>query len=316
MAASETTVAADFPAAEVALAASFERHRPVLFAIAYRMLGSVADAEDILQDAYIRFQRAADRPIGSEQALLVTIVSRLCITYLQSARVRREAYVGQWLPEPLETAPAADAEAPIDESLSLALLVVLQRLAPLERIVFVLREVLDYSFAQLAQVVERTEENCRQILRRARLRLESAQTRFAPSTKLQEEVLKEFLQVIAGGQLEPLLTLLSQDVVLHSDGGGKGPAFPVPIAGIDRVARGLIGANRKLVAKGLRTHLLTLNGQPAAVSFRDRQPYSVVSVQLESRKITALFIISNPDKLRHLVVPESTCLDVSPPEAS
>ncbi len=278
--------------------ATFGRHRSVLFSIAYRMLGSVTDAEDILQETFIRWQQTPETEIQSPRAFLVTITSRLCINFLQSARNRRETYVGQWLPEPLQT-PVETDEA-VDESLSMAFLVMLQRLSPAERIVFLLREVLDYSYAQIAQTVDQTEVNCRQIFGRAKQRVRASRSRFEPSMRLREEVLKQFLSVVAGGELQPLLALLSEDVVLYSDGGDKGPALPVPIFGADKVARGLIGARRKFVPKTLVTHLVSLNGQPAAVSFLEGRPYSVVLLEMDNERIRALYILSNPDKLRHL----------------
>lgn len=277
--------------------ALFHEHRPLLFGLAYRMLGSVADAEDMLQEAYLRWQQTSPDSIASPRAFLVTVVSRLCINLLQSARVRREKYIGQWLPEPLATpVEAADAA---DESLSMAFLLMLQRLSPPERIVFLLREVLDYPHAEIARIIGESEVYCRQILRRARQHVSHARARFAPSDKLHARVLAQFQTVVAGGELQPLLALLAEDVVLYSDGGGKGPALPVPIVGAAKVARGILGAQRKLVPRTLLTEMMRVNGQPALVSFLNARTYSVLLLDLADGRIRNIYIISNPEKLAH-----------------
>src|SRR5882672_11907640 len=227
----------------------FSRFRGLLFSIAYRMLGSVADAEDILQEAFIRWQRASGAEIRSTRAFLVTIVSRLCINHLQSARVRREEYVGQWLPEPVVTESSADpfAISRVDESLSMAFLVLLERLTPVERAVFLLREVFDYEYSEIAQTVGKDEANCRQILRRARQHMAESRPRFKASPAQREQLLANFLQATDTGDLASLVALLSRDAVLHSDGGGKAPAIPNLIYGPDNVARAIIGSLKKLV---------------------------------------------------------------------
>src|SRR6266542_3091075 len=203
--------------------ATFNRYRSLLFSIAYRMLGSVADAEDMLQEAFIRWQQAPEEEIRSPRAFLVTIISRLCINQLQSARVQREEYVGQWLPEPIVTDPAADplAMVRLDESLSMAFLVLLERLTPVERAVFLLREVFEYEYAEIAAALGLSEANCRQIFRRSREHVNATRPRFQASTKKQNDLLNRFLEAVGTADMDGLVALLSKDAVLYADGGGK-----------------------------------------------------------------------------------------------
>jgi RNA polymerase sigma-70 factor (ECF subfamily) len=202
----------------------FNQHRPLLFSIAYRMLGSVADAEDMVQEAFIRWQQSVDTDVQVPRTFLVTIVSRLCINHLQSARVRREEYVGQWLPEPLLTAVEDDPSARlrIDESLSMAFLVLLERLNPLERAVFLLREVFDYDYPEVARVLGHNEANCRQILRRARQHVAQIRQRFDPSPQQHQMLARRFLAACSEGDVTGLLALLSNEIVVYADGGRKG----------------------------------------------------------------------------------------------
>src|SRR5262245_10195938 len=196
--------------------ATFDQYRSLLFSVAYRMLGSVADAEDMLQETFIRWQEDRDEDIRSPRAFLVTIISRLCINHLQSARVQREEYVGEWLPEPLVTDTSADPSAALtmDESLSMGFLVLLERLTPVERAVFLLREVFDYKYREIAKITSLSEANCRQILRRARRRVTEGRPRFDPSTEKSEELLQRFLGATVNGDMEGLLALLSKDILL------------------------------------------------------------------------------------------------------
>jgi len=281
---------------------AFRRYRGLLFSIAYRMLSSVADAEDILQEAYIRWQGATAAEIRSTRAFLVTIVSRLCINHLESARVRREEYVGQWLPEPIVTAPGADPYSllRVDESLSMAFLVLLERLTPVERAVFLLREVFDYDYPDIARIIGKGEANCRQILRRAHQHVDDVRPRFDVSAQKREKLLAEFLQATTTGNLGGLISLLAADAVLHSDGGGKGPAIPNRIHGADRVARALLGSMTRLVPHDLTYRLAEINGQPGIVSHRNGHPYAVVTLDMAEGLIHSVYIVSNPEKLAHL----------------
>src|SRR4030081_537020 len=228
--------------------ATFDQYRSLLFSVAYRMLGSVADAEDMLQETFIRWQQAPDDEIRSPRAFLVTIISRLCINHLQSARVQREEYVGQWLPEPVVTAPGSDPFGliKVDESLSMAFLVLLERLTPIERAVFLLREVFEYEYSEVAKIVGQSEANCRQILRRARQHVSAMRPRFEVPEAKRTDLLERFLTAVGTGEMTGLIELLSKDVVLHSDGGGKGLAVPNEVRGADKVARGIRGSLKRL----------------------------------------------------------------------
>lgn len=282
--------------------AEFERHRRLLFSIAYRMLGSVADAEDVLQDAFIRWQGASKTEIKSAKAFLITVVSRLCINYLQSARTRREEYVGEWLPEPLvtgiENQPSRIVQ--VDESVSMALLLLLERLTPVERAVFLLQEIFDYTHAEIAKTLELTEANCRQLLRRAREHVRLARPRFKASEEEHRDVLERFRAAAASGNVDGLLALLSADVVLHSDGGGKAPAFPLPVSGSDKVALAVVRGLRMLLSLKPVQQILQVNGEPGIVSYVDDQPQSVFTLQVNDGRIDAIFIVTNPKKLSHL----------------
>jgi RNA polymerase sigma-70 factor (ECF subfamily) len=290
--------------------AEFNRFRGLLFSIAYRMLGSVTDAEDILQETFIRWHRASDAEIQSPRAFLVTIVSRLSINHLQSALVRREEYVGQWLPEPLVTESSADPFTifRIDESVSMAFLVLLERLTPVERAVFLLREVFDYEYAEISQTVGKDEANCRQILRRARQHMAEIHPRFKASPAQRQELLENFLQATATGDLGNLVALLSSDAVLRSDGGGKAPAVPNLVYGPENVARAIIGGMKKLVPNNLTRRIALINGEPGVVAYLEGRPYAVVTIEVADERIKSVYIVSNPEKLAHLSpLPSSPC---------
>jgi RNA polymerase sigma-70 factor (ECF subfamily) len=263
------------------------------------MLGSVADAEDMLQETFIRWQQAPEEEIRSPRAFLVTIISRLCISHLQSARVRREEYVGEWLPEPIVTDAGSDPLGiiRIDESLSMAFLVLLERLTPVERAVFLLREVFEYEYAEIASVLDLSEANCRQILTRARKHVIAMRPRFQTSPRKQNELLEQFLKTATSGDLDGLVALLSNDVVLHSDGGGKATAVPNPIYGADKVARGVVGALKKFVPKDVVRRMAEINGAPGLVSYVDGKPFSVVTLDASNGRIRAIYVVTNPEKL-------------------
>jgi RNA polymerase sigma-70 factor, ECF subfamily len=282
----------------------FQHHRALLFSIAYRMLGSVADAEDMLQEAFIRWQQTTGAEIQSPRAFLVTIISRLCINHLQSARVHREAYFGQWLPEPLLTNPAdtPSATARFDESLSMAFLMLLERLTPMERAVFLLREVFDYEYSEIAQIVGQNESNCRQILRRARQHVTQGRPRFDPSPQQCEKLLQQFRETTSRGDMEGLLALLSSDIVLYADGGGKATAVPNPIYGPDRVARFLFGARRKFMPDRVVTRVVQMNGQPGIVAYLDGRPFGALTIDVMGGRIFNIYIVRNPDKLERLPI--------------
>src|SRR5580692_3304553 len=282
--------------------AAFNRHRGLLFSIAYRMLGSVADAEDMLQETFIRWQQAREEEFRSPRAFLITIISRLCINHLQSARVKREEYVGQWLPEPIVTGPGSDPLEIIrvDESLSVAFLVMLERLTAVERAVFLLREVFEYEYSEIAAVLGQSEANCRQILSRAKQHVSAIRPRFKTSSQKNSDLLERFLKATSDGDMEGLVALLSSDVVLHSDGGGKAIAVPNLIQGADNVARGIFGGLQKIVPNNLVRRVMELNGELGVVSYFHGKPHSVLTLGAGEGRIHAIYILTNPEKLAHL----------------
>ena len=291
-------------------AETFQQYRALLFSIAYRMLGSVADAEDMLQEAFIRWQKSSDEEIRSPRAFLVTIVSRLCINHLQSARVQREEYVGQWLPEPILTGPGSDpSEASrLDESLSLAFLLLLERLTPMERAVFLLHEVFDYEYFEIAQTLGQNEANCRQILGRARKHVAEARPRFDASLQQREQLLHQFLDATSNGDLDGLVALLSSEVVFHSDGGGKAAAVPNLVYGPDNVARAVLGGVKKLVPKNVVRRMAHVNGQPGVVSYLDGRPFSIFTMDIENGLVRNIYVVTNPEKLARLPeLPAAPC---------
>jgi RNA polymerase sigma-70 factor (TIGR02957 family) len=280
--------------------------RPMMFSIAYRMVGTASDAEDIVQEAFLRFHRESEKGtvIESPKAYLSAVTTRLAIDHLRSARVRRERYIGTWLPEPLLMDPEADVAGEVEtaDSLSMAFLVLLESLTPVERAVFLLREVFDYGYDEIAGIVGKSEDNCRQIAVRARQQVDAKRPRFEASRKRREELAERFFEAAAQGDEKGLLELLSADVVVYADGGGRGPAFPRPVHGRERAARVLMGgtaSGQKLGVVGL--HMTTINGQPGAVFFNEEgQPLGVVTVDVADDQVQTIRAITNPEKLRHL----------------
>src|SRR5688572_13769467 len=280
--------------------------RPLLFSIAYRMLGSATDAEDMVQEAFLRFHRetAAGTQVESPKSYLSAVTTRLCIDHLRSARVRRESYVGTWLPEPLLTEETSDAEryAETADSLSMGFLVLLESLTPVERAVFLLREVFEYDYDEIASVVGKSEENCRQIAVRARRQVQAGKPRFEASKAEREELARRFFRAAGEGDVESLVGMLAADVVAYADGGGKAGAFPRPVHGRDKVLRILqAGATRgaRLSVSGMR--LAEINGQPGAMFLDpDGVPVVAVSLDIADGQVQAMHAVSNPEKLEHL----------------
>jgi RNA polymerase sigma-70 factor, ECF subfamily len=280
--------------------------RPLLFSIAYRMLGSASDAEDIVQEAFLRFHRetAAGTRVESPKSYLSAVTTRLCIDHLRSARVRRESYVGTWLPEPLLTEETSDAErhAETADSLSMGFLVLLESLTPVERAVFLLREVFEYDYDEIASVVGKSEENCRQIAVRARRQVQAGKPRFEASKAEREELARRFFRAAGEGDVESLVGMLAADVVAYADGGGKATAFPRPVHGRDRVLRILRGPaarGERLSVSGIR--LAEINGQPGAMFLDpDGVPVVAVSLDIADGQVQTLHAVSNPEKLEHL----------------
>jgi RNA polymerase sigma-70 factor (ECF subfamily) len=294
------------PSGEAVVSELYEELRPLMFSIAYRMVGTASDAEDIVQEAFLRFHRETEKGtvIESPKAYLSAIATRLAIDHLRSARVRRERYVGTWLPEPVLTDPGSDAaqHAETADSLSMAFLVLLESLNPVERAVFLLREVFDYDYDEIARVVGKNEENCRQIAVRARRQVDAKRPRFEASRKRREELAGRFFEAVRNGDEAGLLELLSADVVVYADGGGRAPAFPRPVHGRDRAARVFLGRTARGEMLGVvATRTATINGQPGALFLdRDGGVVAVVTVDIADDLVQSVRAISNPDKLRHL----------------
>ncbi|MEZ0233754.1 MAG: RNA polymerase sigma-70 factor [Actinomycetota bacterium] len=285
---------------------SYTELRPLLFSIAYRMLGSASEAEDIVQEAFLRFHREARRgtEVDDPKAYLSAVTTRLSIDHLRSARVRRERYVGTWLPEPLmtETEPDAARHAETADSLSMGFLLLLEHLTPVERAVFLLREVFAYGYDEIADVVGKSEDNCRQIAVRARRHVQEGTPRFEASRERREELARRFFEAAGAGDQDGLLDLLAADVVAYADGGGKAAAFPRPVHGRDKVARLLQGRTASGAGLGVvAMRRMEINGQPGAV-FLDAEGVPVVAVSLDivDDQVQTLHAVSNPEKLQHL----------------
>jgi RNA polymerase sigma-70 factor (ECF subfamily) len=281
--------------------AAFEEQRSYLFSIAYRLLGSVGDAEDVLQEAFLRWDRARPDEVRSVRAFLATVVVRLCMDELRSARARREVYVGPWLPEPLVTTSRSDLTETVvlRESLSFAFLLMLEKLSPVERAVFVLREVFDYDYAEIAPIVGKSEANCRQSFHRARQRLAAQESRFESTREHTEVLTEQFVRAATDGDVQGLLALLAEDVVSVGDGGGKAFAGLRPIRSRDHVVRGFLGNLQKMPPD--RVWIEEVNGQPAIVATRNSQPYGVVLLEVRDGQVQRLYSVVNPDKLRSIL---------------
>ena len=280
--------------------------RPVAFAIAYRMLGSVSETEDVVQETLLRVDQAldADTQIASPRAFVATVTTRLAINELRSARVRRERYVGQWLPEPIITDghddPAGHAETA--DSLSVALLVLLESLSPEQRAVLLLRDVFDYGYPEIAVIVGKSEDNVRQLASRARRHVKQRRPRFQTTREQRDELARRFFAAVENGDLAGLESLLAHDVELTGDGGGKVPTLARSLRGRNRVARTLIGGMRRVArVPGVSLRPVEVNGGPGAL-FLDRQQrlIGVLALDIVDGQITSISSVVNPDKLKHL----------------
>ncbi|MEV6701165.1 RNA polymerase sigma-70 factor [Streptomyces sp. NPDC051453] len=282
----------------------FEEHRPVLMGVAYRMLGRVADAEDVVQDAWLRWAQADRDEVREPRAYLVRVATRLAIDRLRQAQVRREAYVGPWLPEPLvtdfgPTAPDTVEAAVLAESVSLAVLVVLESLSPLERAVFVLREAFGFPFAEIATTLDRSESAVRQLAGRARKHVDERRPRFDVDPVERRDLTERFLAAATGGDLEGLMTLLAPDARLVGDSGGKSKAPLRVIESADKVGRFLLGA-AKSGGTGFTFRIVELNAGPAVLALVDGKPDSVFQVDVADGHVQCVYIVRNPDKLTSL----------------
>jgi RNA polymerase sigma-70 factor, ECF subfamily len=292
-------------------AVSFEPHRRRLLGLAYRMLGSMAEAEDAVQDAYLRWHTADRDAVTDTRAFLTTTTTRICLDTLKSARARREAYVGPWLPEPvLDTAALApDTQTELAEDLSIALLLALDRLSVLERAAFLLHDVFDCSFSEVASAIDRSEAACRQLAARARTHVRDARPqststvrdRSQPSNH--QQLVSEFVSAARSGDLQTLMGLLADDVRLTTDGGGKVPAAINVIEGADRTARFVVGAVSKGLPEGSIIRIAPINGLPGLIVYRPDGSVQSVAFEIVHNLVRAIYAVSNPEKLSHLASP-------------
>ena len=280
----------------------FNQYRSLLFAIAYRMLGSVTDAEDMVQETFLRWQQVSEQNVKSAKAYLTTIVTRLCIDWLRSARVQREQYVGSWLPEPIVTEQSSDpnAIAELADSLTIAFLVLLERLSPLERAVFLLRETFEYDYNEISRIVGKNAANCRQIARRARQHLADQRPRFQASLQQQEQLTRKFMQASHQGDLQGLLDLLAEDITVWSDGGGQVVANLKPLHGAAKIARFLLAIHRRYRKLGFNydAELVQVNGRPGIIYTLDGSITSVAAVDIADNRVQSIYFLRNPDKIK------------------
>jgi RNA polymerase sigma-70 factor, ECF subfamily len=281
--------------------------RPLMFSIAYRMTGSVAEAEDLVQEAFFRLERARQGGVVVESptAYLAAVTTRLAIDHMRSARTRRESYVGTWLPEPVVTDLHDNPEqmAELSDSLSMATLVLLESLSPVERAVFLLREVFDYSYEDIAQIVDKSEANCRQIFARARRHLDAHHARYEASTKESEALLHSFLAAARDGDMDQLVDLLAADAVMYGDGGGKASALRQPLYGRDQVATFILALFKQAPRRGVRVDPVLVNGGPGIITHDpEGKIVSVLSLEVLDGVIQTVRGVVNPDKLQHLGV--------------
>ena len=281
--------------------AVFTSTRPLLFSIAYRMLGSVADAEDLVQDTYLRWQEAPEADVREPRAYLATIVTRLAINQLHSARSQRETYVGPWLPEPLVTENASGPSEHVElaESLSMAFMVMLERLSPIERAVLLLRDVFDFDYAEIAHIVDKSEANCRQLLARAKKHMGAGEPRFDVDRTQADRLTQRFTEAATAGDMDGLLAVLAEDITLWADGGGKAKGAALrPVYGADSVARFVIGVVQRFVAAEGAMSQTRINGEPGFIVYVSGVPLAAVILQIRDDRIRTIYAIANPDKLQ------------------
>ena len=258
----------------------------------------MADAEDLVQETFLRWEQTAREEIHTPRAFLTTVLTRLAINHLESARVRREQYVGPWLPEPVVTTGTRDP-VELSESLTMAFLVLMESLTPLERAVFLLHDVFDYSHTEVADITGKTEEACRQTLHRANKAVQERRSRFEVRPSAADRLTAEFATAVQAGNLDDLMSLLHEDIIAYSDGGGRTRAALNPIYGQDRVARFLVGIARK-GGEGLKRQVAEINAQPGFLGFRDGEAHTALVLDIEQDRIRAIYIVVNPEKLQHL----------------
>jgi RNA polymerase sigma-70 factor (ECF subfamily) len=288
---------------------SFETYGPYLFSIAYRMLGSAMDVEDMVQETYLRYRATPPETISSLKAFLTTIITRLCMDQLHLARRKRELYVGPWLPEPINTATTAETIDPqervdTEETISLAFLLLMEQLLPIERAVFLLREVFEYDYSEIAAFLGKSESACRQSFSRAKKHLADHRPRFHAPVDIQEQLLTGFLQAIQGGEMSSLMNLLAEDVTFWGDGGGKVKgAAKRPISGRMAVARFFLATQNVFIGSlpvDAQPELTEVNRQPALVIRSAERAFAVLTIEVEDGHIQTIRVVANPDKLAHV----------------
>ena len=285
----------------------FNHYRNYLFTVAYRMLGSTMDAEDMVQETFLRWERVSVEGVDSPKSYLVSIITRLCIDHLRSARVQRESYIGPWLPEPLvtEQMPGAEDTVTLADTLSMAFMVLLENLNPIERAAFLLREVFGYSYSEIATIINKSEANCRQLVSRAKKHVQLGKPRVNISLAEQQQLAFQFAAAWQQGDLDSLMTMLTDDVTVWSDGGGKIGAALRPIIGLDKVLRFVL-AMQDRTPTNLSVQFAVVNGQPGLISYLEGQPFGVITLDLTATEnqdqvqIQGIRILINPDKLQAL----------------
>ena len=282
----------------------FTAHRRLLFELAYRMLGSVAASEDIVQETWLRWQRQELRNIASPKAWLVATATRLAIDHLRSAQRTREDYYGIWLPEPVidTRTRSPDESAALADSLTMAFMLMLERLTPDERAVFLLREVFDYDYADIAPIVEKSEAACRQIVSRAKARFGRETSPPTPPSPRAERIVQQFIKATTSGEVHELVALLTDDATLYTDGGGRVRAAGRPIHTADRISRFFVGVRRRYGEIPNRAfRFARVNGRPGALMTGDNRPINAYTFEFDGDRIRAIYLVRNPDKLRHLM---------------
>ena len=291
----------------------FEQHRPLLYGVAYRMLGSVADTEDILQESYLRWHQS--NKIKNTKAFLITVVTRLCIDQLKSARHQREEYIGSWLPEPLVERlgcqKSSDELLYLSETLSLAFMTLLEKLNPIERAVYILKQAFEFEYNEISKIVDKTESHCRQLDHRARKHITANKVRYETDQQAHQDLFSKFMKAIGSGETEELVKILAKESILYSDGGGKVKAALRPIFGAEKIARFFIGIGKKFSGR-ISAQPANLNGAFGIITFEKNEIQGTISFAVKQGKVQNIFYVSNPDKLKHI----SSALKTAPKSAS
>lgn len=286
----------------------FEQHRTGLFQLAYSMLGRVAPAQDAVQEAYLRWQKQDIRQIKTPEAFLTTVVSRICLDQLKSARNQNEQYIGPNLPEPVITEDRKTPEEELEQSelLSMAMLVVLEQLSPVQRAVFILREIFDYDYKIIGTMIDKSVPNCRKIAQRSRKLVREQRPRFENPPNEHHELVSNFINAVQEGDLADIEKMLTEDAILYSDGGGKVTAARKPIFGAAKIAKFLVGIRKSAPDPNWKIELQTVNGEPGMIVWMHGELYNAWSFHVEKGKMDSIYVVLNPDKLDHLKKQQNT----------